>query len=708
MEKKKLYESALFIFRRDLRLIDNTALINASKSSKRVIPAFFLDERQIIKLKNPYFSSNCIQFMLESIISQDNNLKEKSSKLFLFFGNLIYNLENLISTNKKIEAIFVNQDYTPFSIERDNQIKEVCKKHKIKFHSDEDLMLTKLREVMTPKGEFYKVYTPYSQAAMMQVVRKPDLYSINNFETEEEFRKNLNSKTELNEPFNINENEKEINFDSLTSNNNNSNNNQSKEIIDYNLTDLLELLKIKYNPEVEIKGGREAAYQIVLGMQKFREYPETRQFVKLPSTRLSAYLKFGSVSIREVYESILKNFNNNKTHELIKQLQWRDFFMKLTYFYPHVIGNSFKPECDHIIWQSKPSDIEAWKKGRTGFPIVDSAMRCLNKTGYIHNKLRTMVCSFLVKDVLADWRIGEQYFANMLMDYDISLNNGGWQWTGSTGTDPKGEPRMYNPVMQSEKLDPDCEFILKWIPELKDVSPRHIHDWEKYHSLYKSKVNYPDPIFCHYAQTKIAFKMFMDCKSFKNGKGISNEKDYQNNYNNDNHVEGNYVDNGYYKNKNTYYNKEIGNSNYSNNNRNFKFYKGDDKKNYSTQANYNYYETENNRDISYVKSTTNDCVYGDHEGNKIRRKDFSDDNDYSDQKNNENGSSLIDQRNNQINSMYQSVLNLNKEGGSWKKKNKNKEKRSNNASDNFVNMIYGAKNNPNTPSNDIKDVFLNK
>ena len=162
-------------------------------------------------------------------------------------------------------------------------------------------------------------------------------------------------------------------------------------------------------------------------------------------------------------------------------------------------------------------------------------MRCLNETGYIHNKLRTMVCSFLVKDVLADWRIGEKYFANQLIDYDISLNNGGWQWTGSTGTDPRGELRIYNPKMQSEKLDPDCDFILKWLPELQGVKKAHIHDWEKYHHIYQGEVNYTSPIFSHYGQSDIAKKMFRDCQYYKPSKQNQNDRnnnEYNNTYNN--------------------------------------------------------------------------------------------------------------------------------------------------------------------------------
>ena len=189
-------------------------------------------------------------------------------------------------------------------------------------------------------------------------------------------------------------------------------------------------------------------------------------------------------------------------------------------------------------------------------------MRCLNETGYIHNKLRTMVCSFLVKDVLADWRIGEKFFANQLIDYDISLNNGGWQWTGSTGTDPRGEPRIYNPVLQSSKLDPDCDFILKWLPELQDVKRTHIHDWEKYHHIYEGKVNYPNPIFSHYKQSDKAKKMFIDCYyefSKKNEKNNGGNNTYTSGFNKDENKSK------CIKKNNNYYNNDNNNNNDKNN-----------------------------------------------------------------------------------------------------------------------------------------------
>lgn len=621
MERKKLYEFSLFIFRRDHRIIDNTALINASKSSKKIIPAFFLDERQIDKKKNPYFSSNCVQFMIESLSDLNTQLSQKNSKLFLFHGDLNKNLINFLKSNPKIGAIYLNEDYTPFSIKRDEEIKKICTQEKLDFHSYEDLMLTNLHQVMTPKGDFFKVYTPYCQAAMNFPVKKPDLYNEITFAKEDE----------------VNSGEIE----------------ESKPLKTISTENLFDLVQIKNNKNVEIKGGRTHGYEIVKNIKNFEDYGVTRMHVNLPSTRFSAYLKFGCVSIREVYDALLLNFGKN--HDIVKQLQWRDFFMKITYFYPYVIGQSMKSECDFIKWQAKDEHIEAWKNGTTGFPIVDSSMRCLNETGYIHNKLRTMVCSFLVKDVLADWRIGEKYFANQLVDYDISLNNGGWQWTGSTGTDPRGEPRIYNPVMQSSKLDPDCDFILKWLPELKGVKKAHIHDWEKYNHIYEGEVNYPKPIFSHYKQSDIAKKMFRDCLYHKAPKQNKGNNGYDNSYKNGFNKDSN--------NKGKDYNKKY----YSQNN-----YQ-------NAEENYNYNYQEENSYVNDSKTFSNTYT------------DLNVESSYINYNENSNNADIIN--------MYENFKKANGNGNK-RKKNKNDAKNNNGV----MSMIYGAKNIPSTSENLIESL----
>jgi deoxyribodipyrimidine photo-lyase len=470
MEKNKLFELSLFIFRRDLRLIDNTALLLASKQSKNIIPAFFLDYRQVDKSKNPYHSSNSIQFMCESLADLNNRLKEFNSMLFIFHGDLIKNLEDLIKTTK-INSVFVNQDYTPFSLKRDEEIKKLCDQYNVKFNSSEDIILTDLNSVKTKAGSFSKVFTPYFRAASQVSVRKVDNNIPQNFLSDTKLINSIKNK-----------------------------------LVYKNEFDLLELLNINNNKHVEIKGGRKYGEEKLKNLKSFAKYEQTRNFPIISSTRLSAYLKFGVVSAREVFHQVKDLFGAN--HDIIKQLHWRDFYTKISYFYPHVIGHSMKDNLDSIKWLAEEKHIEAWKNGMTGCPIVDAAMRCLNTTGFMHNRLRMITGSYFVKDLIADWKIGEKYFANNLIDYDISLNNGGWQWVASTGTDSQPYFRIFNPALQSEKFDKNCEFIKKWLPELKNVPNDHIHFWEDNYKKYKGKVKYPDPIVVHNVQKEKVLKLY--------------------------------------------------------------------------------------------------------------------------------------------------------------------------------------------------------
>lgn len=470
MEKNKLFELSLFIFRRDLRLVDNTGLLLASKLSKNIIPAFFLDNRQVDKTKNPYHSSNSIQFMCESLSDLNIRLKELNSMLFVFHGDLIRNLEDLIK-NTKINSIFVNQDYTPFAIKRDEEIKKLCDQYNIKFNSSEDLLLTDLHSVKTKAGTFSKIFTPYCRAASLVNVPKVSDIKPDNF---------------IKDPKIINSIKHKLDFK--------------------NESDLFESLKLTPNKNLEIKGGRKYGEEKLKNLKTFGKYEQTRNFPIISSTRLSAYLKFGIISVREVFHLVKDSFGGN--HDLIKQLHWRDFYTKISFFYPHVIGHSMKENLDKVEWLADEKHIEAWKNGKTGCPIVDSAMRCLNTTGFMHNRLRMITGSFFVKDLIGDWKIGEKYFANNLIDYDVSLNNGGWQWVASTGTDSQPYFRIFNPSLQSEKFDKNCEFIKKWIPELKNVSNDHIHFWEQNYKKYKGKVDYFDPIVFHDQQKEKVLKLY--------------------------------------------------------------------------------------------------------------------------------------------------------------------------------------------------------
>lgn len=471
MESK--VKSSLFIFRRDLRLIDNKALIQASLNSKSIIASFFFDERQIHPDKNEYYSSNSVQFMVESLIDLNNQLSKLNSKLYIFYGNLIDNLEKIFD-EADINSVYLNQDYTPFSIKRDMEISQLCKKRNISFNSYEDLLLTNLKSVLLSNGQFYKKFTPYYNSASTVTVPKIDTTKITNFS-------NIDIKSAINY--------------------------KSQE-------DLLKLLKVTYNENVEVRGGEKEGEKILQKLANFKNYSNDRNYPIIPSTRLSAYLKFGCVSIRDMYHRLKDLYGNGC--DLIKQLHWRDFYTKITFFYPHVIGGAMNTNYNKVKWDADEKNVQAWKDGLTGYPIVDAAMRCLNKTGYMHNRLRMVVSSFLVKDLLCDWRVGEKYFANKLVDYDVHLNNGGWQWSAGTGTDSMPYFRIFNPVSQSEKFDSACKFILQWVPELKNVKVDHIHDWEKFHKNYK--VDYPNPIVSHAKQKEKIISLYKNAVYEEDGK----------------------------------------------------------------------------------------------------------------------------------------------------------------------------------------------
>ena len=248
------------------------------------------------------------------------------------------------------------------------------------------------------------------------------------------------------------------------------------------------------NNKIASKGGRENALKILnsKSMQKFINYPTQRNDLSTASTHLSAYIKFGCVSIREVYYSILKSFDIN--HTLIDQLYWREFYFYLAYYFPRVLqGKSLKEQYDGIKWDNNMKIFESWKKGETGFPAVDAGMREMNETGFMHNRARLITSGILIKILNIDWRMGEKYFATKLVDYDPIVNNGNWQWSSGSGADSQPYFRIMSPWKQAIDNDPDCLYIKKWIPELKDIPNKDIHNWGKSYTKYKN-IKYSKPI----------------------------------------------------------------------------------------------------------------------------------------------------------------------------------------------------------------------
>jgi len=438
-----MYKKSVFIFRRSFRLDDNTGLLHALKQSKKVIPIFIFTPEQVIK--NSYKSNTCVQFMVQSLQDLDQQLRKKGSRLFYFFGKPDEVVQKLIKKHD-IDAVCVNMDYTPYARKRDKKIAAVCKKHKIDFVTSEDILLNPVGSIQTGGDSPYLKYTPF-------------------------FRKARRVKIKM-------------------SVKNNHKNYISRSIkLTYEFRGKLEKF-YKPNEQAAVNGGRKEALKIIKRLKYFKDYDKKRNLLTYQTTMLSAYIKFGCVSIREVYHAIKKATN---VKDLIKQLYWRDFYYNIAYFFPYVFGAAMKKKYNKIKWPDKKTWFEKWKKGKTGFPVVDACMRELNTTGFMHNRGRLIVSSFLIKILFVDWRKGEKYFAKKLIDYDPSVNNGNWQWSASTGADSQPFFRVFNPWLQSKKFGPTGEYIKKWVPELQDVPTTDIHRWDTKYKDYK-KIKYPTPI----------------------------------------------------------------------------------------------------------------------------------------------------------------------------------------------------------------------
>ena len=258
------------------------------------------------------------------------------------------------------------------------------------------------------------------------------------------------------------------------------------------------------NKNILVRGGRtNAIKQMRVAAINIKHYSSTRDDPNKPTSHLSAYIKFGCVSIREVYS----RFKSNKS--FIRQLYWRDFYANIVYEFPHSIGNNLNTKYNKIRWSNNERWFNAWTKGTTGIPIVDASQRQLVSTGWTHNRCRMISSSILVKILLIDWRKGEKFYAQHLVDYDVASNNGGWQFSSGSGADSQPYFRYFNPYLQSKEHDPDCEYIKKWIPEIKDIPPNDIHNWETSCEKYKD-TKYPKPIVNYAEQKERSINMYKD------------------------------------------------------------------------------------------------------------------------------------------------------------------------------------------------------
>ena len=454
----------IFIHHRDIRINDNTTLNKMSESVENIVPIFIFTPEQIDKEKNEYFSNSLVYFMCNSLEELYLDYKSKKGKMNFYYGNTLKIIKE-INNEYKINSIGFNVDYSPFARNRDNEIINWSKKNNITIFYEEDMLLVPIMTGNTFKkntSDPYKKFTPFKNyLKQMYKIRKIKNNKISFY------NKNLKTTNSINISY----------FKNFYENENNLN----------------------------VLSGRKEGLKKLNLIKEQKEYNKMRNFLSYKTSNISAYINLGLISIRELYFKIIEKLGNN--NNLIDELYWRDFYYNILYFYPHVVGNSFNKKYDNIKWNNDKNNFKKWCQGKTGFPIIDACMRQLNKTGYMHNRGRMVVASFLTKDLLIDWKWGEKYFATKLIDYNISANNGGWQWASGSGTDSQPYFRIFNPWTQSKTYDKDCLYIKEWINELKNVENKDIHNWFKTYKNYPN-TDYPKPIIDHDVERLNALKIY--------------------------------------------------------------------------------------------------------------------------------------------------------------------------------------------------------
>lgn len=416
MTKEKV---AIFWFRRDLRLEDNAGLYHALKSGYKVLPIFIFDSNILGKLVNK--QDQRVEFIHKALADIQAQLLSLGSSLFIKYGCPTEIWKNLVS-DFEIAEVFTNHDYEKYAIERDKQIGELLNTKGIAFYTFKDQTVFEKNEVLSGAKTPYTVFTPYSRKWKETL----NEFYLKSYSTENYYQNFIKT-----EPF-----------------------------------QLLTLEEIGFVETGAMFPKKELEEELIKKYDEVRDIPSI-----LGTSRLSVHLRFGTVSIRKLVKKAIV-LNEKWLNELI----WRDFYMNILYHFPHISeGYAFKKEYDNINWRNNEAEFKKWCEGKTGYPIVDAGMRELNSTGFMHNRVRMITAGFLIKHLLIDWRWGEAYFAEKLLDFDFSANNGGWQWASSSGCDAAPYFRIFNPTSQTQKFDPELKYIKKWIPELNSFEyPRPI------------------------------------------------------------------------------------------------------------------------------------------------------------------------------------------------------------------------------------------
>jgi len=399
---------AIHWFRRDLRWDDNTALHKALQGKYPVLPLFIFDSNILDKLESKY--DRRVHFIHRALSCLQEGAENGGSSLLIKYGKPIEVWKELLE-EYDIGVVYTNRDYEPYAQERDKAIYELLQKHNIAFKGSKDHVIFEKNEVVKKDGKPYTVFTPYSKKWLIAYHENPP-------------------KTH---PFAL----RSHNF------------HQTPPLPFPSLADI-------GFQETDTRFPSEYLDEKLLDEYKeLRDYP-----AKNHTSRLSLHLRFGSVSIRKMAKKGLE-LSAGWLNELI----WRDFYQAIIYHFPHVVEKAFKPAYEHIPWRNNEAEFEKWCKGKTGYPLVDAGMRELNETGFMHNRVRMVVASFLTKHLLIDWRWGEAYFAEKLLDFELASNNGGWQWAASTGCDAAPYFRIFNPTSQLKKFDKELVYVKRWVEE---------------------------------------------------------------------------------------------------------------------------------------------------------------------------------------------------------------------------------------------------
>lgn len=421
---------SIFWFRRDLRLEDNAGLYHALKGPNPVLPVFIFDRNILDDLEEKKDAR--VEFIHRTVSDLSARLEAMGSALQVFYGKPEEVWPKILQ-KFKVAAVFANHDFEPYAIQRDQALRQQLSTLNIPLHTFKDQVIFQKEEVLKGDGTPYTVFTPYSKRWLEKLQSK---------------RKTI--LTEEGEPqqisYYLSSYPTEKYFDNLL---------LSNKIPSAHYLTLPSLNELGFEPAGIDFPPVQVARNII------RNYDKTRDIPGIAGTsRLGIHFRFGTISIREKARNA-QGLNATYLNELI----WRDFYSQILGNFPHVVGHPFRPQYDRVEWRDAPEDYEKWKKGKTGYPIVDAGMRELNATGFMHNRVRMITASFLTKHLLLDWRLGEAYFAQKLLDFDLASNSGGWQWAAGCGTDAAPYFRIFNPTEQTKKFDPEYKYIRKWVPE---------------------------------------------------------------------------------------------------------------------------------------------------------------------------------------------------------------------------------------------------